>query len=542
MLSVLIRLEPALTKAFELGEGNGGLRRGSKTNADAYHIKDWLLLEQMVVVLSMVLNATKPLESSTTITLSKAMGYLNKLDHQLAAPGLDGSGCLVEDLRGQKWDEEGVLAPVRLLKKRLRESLQERFPLIHIKGTLQQMDPAVQAAARPHILAMALDPFLDSDFVDLVPADVMVYLQSPDPYHRECGQRQLGSILAWLKLAAEEVVVEEMVATKLRAGAGGPPSEVTGGGGEEGEEEAAAAVPGGLVALPDAVLDMLGPTTSASGAAGATAAAEAAGVAVDVEQLRADLRQQFQRFRDSRAFQRNQRAHQLENRNTAQRWTHPVTLATKAWKAANGWDKLGREPEMEWWYQNQHNYPDVAQVARAVLPIPAMSAGAERLFSGTGKTVNPYRAKLTPENVRIKTLVRENFHDGLLDMANYSADQQFIGKRKREGQEDEEEGKEGEGGSFVPDYMPPLVPLHPAEGGAATAISAATDRGTEFSPEVREQYSRGDLGRELEAAMGRSAIGLVASSGYFGLDFGLDDVYGDALGVLAEVAAAQVEA
>ncbi len=208
-----------------------------------------------------------------------------------------------------------------------------------------------------------------------------------------------------------------------------------------------------------------------------------------------------------------------------------------------GWEELGRGPEMEWWFRNQHLYPDVAQLARAVLPIPACSAGAERLFSGTGKTVNPYRSKLTPDNVRIRTLVRENFYDGLLDMKNYSAKQEFVGKRKREG-EGVEEGKEGEGVPVVirvPDFVRPLVPSGPVESGGQTA--ADEDRaGTEFSAAVRAQYSRGDIGRDVSAAMGLSAAGLVASSAYFGGDYGLDNVYENALAVLAEAAAAQVEA
>lgn len=552
MICVIIRLESALTKAFNLGEGGGGLRRSSKSTEDAYFIKDWPLLKQVAVVLSMVYNATKPLESSSNITLSKAMSVLNKLDHQLAAPGLDASGCLVEDLQNQTWDEAGVLPAVKLLKQRLRESLHQRFPLVALDRPVQQLEAGVQAAVRPFLLAMALDPFLDSDLVDLAPANVVEAFRSTDPQRKAWGQQQLGNALAWIKVAAEEVVVDELVKMKQREGAALATIDLTEGADDEEEEEAEH---GGLVTLPGSVLEMLGSSSAAivaaAGVGGGPAAASGGGGgagaagAAGSDELRAHLRAQFRRFRDSRAFQRNQRLHQAEVRTTAERWVHPVTAATRAWRAAGGWG-LGRGPEMEWWFNNQNNFPDVAQLARAVLPIPACSAGAERLFSGTGRTVNPHRAKLTPENVRIRTLVRENYYDGLLNMKKYSGKQQFVGKRKRD-----EGGKEGNGVSGVleesgvpdvsdvPDCLPLLVPRVAGGEGLRAAEVDKDPAGTEFAPAVQAQYARGAMARDVAAIMGVSAAGLVASSAYYD-DYGLDNVYGDALALLAEAAAAQV--
>ena len=63
--------------------------------------------------------------------------------------------------------------------------------------------------------------------------------------------------------------------------------------------------------------------------------------------------------------------------------------------------------------------------------------------------------------------------------------------------------------------------------------------GTEFAPAVQAQYARGAMARDVAAIMSVSAAGLVASSAYYD-DYGLDNVYGDALALLAEAAAAQV--
>lgn len=260
MICVIIRLESALTKAFNLGEGGGGLRRSSKSTEDAYFIKDWPLLKQVAVVLSMVYNATEPLKSSSNITLSEAMSVLNKLDHQLAAPGLDASGCLVEDLQNQTWDEAGVLPAVKLLKQRLRESLHQRFPLVALDRPVQQLEEGVQAAVRPFLLVMALDPFLDLDLVDLAPANVVEAFRSTDPQRKAWGQQQLGNALAWIKVAAEEVVVDELVKMKQREGAAQATIDLTEGADDEEEEEAEH---GGLVTLPGSVLEMLGSSSAA---------------------------------------------------------------------------------------------------------------------------------------------------------------------------------------------------------------------------------------------------------------------------------------
>ena len=552
MLAVLIRLEPALVKAFELGEGHGGLRRGNKTKADAYFINDWLLLKQVVVVLSMVFNVTKGLESSSNITLSKAMVQLNKLDRALAAPGVDGAACIVEELRGRKWDDDAVLEPVRKLKGLLRKSLQERFPLVNMKHPVQQMSQADQAAVRPFLLAMALDPFIDASFAALSPQWAMEAMESCDAERKEWGVRNLGHSLGWITMAAKEVAVDEIVKMKLRAGDGWSCIDLTDG---DDEDERAALEDDGLVDLPDSVLDLLASTSSvgAAGAAGTAGAAgepgeKAAANAQAMEDMRRVVSDQFERFQTKEcAFQALKKVHKANNRNTSVRWNNPVTTRTKEWEAAGGW-KLGRGPEMDWWYRNQHNYPDVALLARAVLSIPANSAGAERMFNGTGQTVNPYRSKLTPDNVRIRTLVRENFFPGLLDTKNYSANQSFVGKRRREeggAGEGAGGGKEGngvDGSDGVLDFLPPVAPRCPVEGGGETEQEADEERsGTEFSEAVRMQYSRGDISRDVVAAMGQSAASIVASSTYYSA-YSLDTVYVDALAILAEAAAAQTEA
>ena len=93
--------------------------------------------------------------------------------------------------------------------------------------------------------------------------------------------------------------------------------------------------------------------------------------------------------------------------------------------------------------------------------------------------------------------------------------------------------------SDVPDCLPLLVPRVAGGEGLRAAEVDKDPAGTEFAPAVQAQYARGAMARDVAAIMGVSAAGLVASSAYYD-DYGLDNVYGDALALLAEAAAAQV--
>jgi hypothetical protein len=49
---------------------------------------------------------------------------------------------------------------------------------------------------------------------------------------------------------------------------------------------------------------------------------------------------------------------------------------------------------VEWWWNNQGNFPTFFQHALDKLTIPAMSAECERVFPGAGKTITPERNRL----------------------------------------------------------------------------------------------------------------------------------------------------
>jgi len=55
---------------------------------------------------------------------------------------------------------------------------------------------------------------------------------------------------------------------------------------------------------------------------------------------------------------------------------------------------------LEWWRQNDKRYPNLAQLAKKYLGIPATSAPCERVFSTSGNVVTEKRSRLDPENVR----------------------------------------------------------------------------------------------------------------------------------------------
>lgn len=91
-----------------------------------------------------------------------------------------------------------------------------------------------------------------------------------------------------------------------------------------------------------------------------------------------------------------------------------------------------------------------------VLALPASSSGAERLFSGSGHTVSPYRSSLTPDNVSMLTMLRDNFYPGLMNVKGYAPT-----KRKREGEEEEQSGEDKARRQSPAHLLRPKTPAEP---------------------------------------------------------------------------------
>lgn len=65
----------------------------------------------------------------------------------------------------------------------------------------------------------------------------------------------------------------------------------------------------------------------------------------------------------------------------------------------------GPDPEKSFniltsWRARQYEYPVLSQMSRDYLPIPAMSAASERVFSNSTNTVTKMRYRMAPETLR----------------------------------------------------------------------------------------------------------------------------------------------
>lgn len=69
---------------------------------------------------------------------------------------------------------------------------------------------------------------------------------------------------------------------------------------------------------------------------------------------------------------------------------------------ANDRDLLG------WWKMNSEQYPQLANLARSVLAIPASSSKSERVFSAAGRTIVQRRTALKPSTVDTILFLHDN--------------------------------------------------------------------------------------------------------------------------------------
>ncbi len=63
---------------------------------------------------------------------------------------------------------------------------------------------------------------------------------------------------------------------------------------------------------------------------------------------------------------------------------------------------------LEWWKDNQKQFPRLAKLAKRYLGIPATSVPSERVFSTAGDIVTAQRASLSPDNVDMMVFRKKN--------------------------------------------------------------------------------------------------------------------------------------
>ena len=407
MLLVIYRLKDALEAGWGKPVSAGGLPIMSRKRN--LRVADWNFVKQVLVVLSMILKAGRALEASSGITISKAMPELCTLYANLSLPIVCGKESCVEDLRELRWEEEEVLPTVKLLKERLCESLRERFPLLGLEKSVFELSAADKKVITPFLVAMAMDPMVDSGLYFLIPASAMT-----DAGHANALRQDLMSF-------TERVVMEHatryMRRTLERSGV-----EVGTVGGTvnlESDDENEEEDPWDRVAAAQVA------ASSGFGGPGASSSS--------TTEMCPLIKKEFMKLTQATGHKVLRQQHKNDVRHATAKWVHPCKRLESEWKIAGGW-ATGRGPELHFWFHNEVDYPHLSKFARMVLALPASSSGAERMFSGSGYTVSPYRSSLTPDNVSMMTMLRDNFYPGLMNVAGYTT------KRKR-GDEDEAEEK-----------------------------------------------------------------------------------------------------
>ena len=61
-----------------------------------------------------------------------------------------------------------------------------------------------------------------------------------------------------------------------------------------------------------------------------------------------------------------------------------------------------------WWKVEEHNFPNVAMIARTVLAVPASSVPSERVFSKAGELLSKQRLRMTAETADLQLFLHYN--------------------------------------------------------------------------------------------------------------------------------------
>ena len=62
----------------------------------------------------------------------------------------------------------------------------------------------------------------------------------------------------------------------------------------------------------------------------------------------------------------------------------------------------------QWWASNVSRFPNLSELARKTLPIPATSVASERVFSRSGQVVSDRRNRLKPEHTEMLVCISLN--------------------------------------------------------------------------------------------------------------------------------------
>lgn len=89
-------------------------------------------------------------------------------------------------------------------------------------------------------------------------------------------------------------------------------------------------------------------------------------------------------------------------------WRSVCQAEVTAYQTDPGLEDWDKNP-LEWWKEKKKMYPNLWQLARLYLAIPATSAASERAFSSTSLIINPKRNRLDPKFVQDLQMLRDNW-------------------------------------------------------------------------------------------------------------------------------------
>jgi hypothetical protein len=331
--------------------------------------QEWALIEQLLAVLGEINHFNRAL-CVRTVSLSKVYPHMLMLYRAMTSSQLSCPMSTLPYIATKIWEHD-IDDSIIALRQMLGLRIELQFPLVNAQHTLDKWTKVELDKLEPYVLSMAMDPTISS-----------TYAIFRNPLLTDHAN---NAIIASLK--DQEMAWVQHAVGRFHAQYGGRhPGDMS------------------LLATADGYLHQPNENTmyvNVNSSVNPGTIKIPYGAADDVNEEAKDLFGSF-------AYHFSPFDNPLD--------PEPARALRGQWEEAGGWAFFQKSPELAWWERHANMYPCLSKLAAIYLAIPATTFGMPKFASPDGPQSLMGCMGYSPNNIEKTLFIRENFHNGLLDV------------------------------------------------------------------------------------------------------------------------------